>query len=190
MDHYIQQALLSKAKYSNSHTHSYKDGGGCIARCRPARQEQFWGSVSCTRTLPRADQGNRTSDLSITRCWLCPPEPQPSRSYGWQRKFQPLLRSCQRNCYTVSWWSCRRYSIFPCRDSGAEHLDDEFSVKLININRLITISQATYNPSAHCHGSSCRYRGSFVRANLIRNIWIFLVWSARLTIGLVKYIFS
>ena len=29
--------LLSKATYSNSHVHSYTNGGGC----RPAHQEQF-----------------------------------------------------------------------------------------------------------------------------------------------------
>ena len=59
----IKQTLLSKATYSNSYIHSYIDGGGCHARCPPAHQEQFGGSVSCLRTLGHADQGNRTSDL-------------------------------------------------------------------------------------------------------------------------------
>ena len=31
-----------------------------------------WGSVSCPKTLRHADQGNQTSDLLITRHWLCP----------------------------------------------------------------------------------------------------------------------
>ena len=30
------------------------------------------GSVSCSRTLQHADQGNRTSNLLITKRWLCP----------------------------------------------------------------------------------------------------------------------
>ena len=33
--------LLSEATYSNSYIHSYTDGGGCDAKCRPAHQEQF-----------------------------------------------------------------------------------------------------------------------------------------------------
>ena len=32
--------------------------------------KQFSGSVSCPRTHRHADQGNRTSDRLITRCWL------------------------------------------------------------------------------------------------------------------------
>ena len=31
-----------------------------------------WGSVSCPRTLQHADQGNWTSGLQITKCWLYP----------------------------------------------------------------------------------------------------------------------
>ena len=34
--------------------------------------EAVWGSVSCPRTLWHADQGNQTSELPITRCWLYP----------------------------------------------------------------------------------------------------------------------
>ena len=64
--------LLSKTTCSNSHIHSYIDAAGCHARCRPAHQEQLWGSVSCPRTLRHADQGNGTSDLLITRRWLYP----------------------------------------------------------------------------------------------------------------------
>ena len=30
------------------------------------------GSVSCPRTLRHAEQGNLTSDLLLTRCWLYP----------------------------------------------------------------------------------------------------------------------
>ena len=37
----IQWTLLSKETCSNSYIHSYTDGGGCHARCRPAHQEQF-----------------------------------------------------------------------------------------------------------------------------------------------------
>ena len=40
---------------------------GCHARCWPGHQEQFWGSVSSSRTLQHADQGNQTNDLPITR---------------------------------------------------------------------------------------------------------------------------
>ena len=31
-----------------------------------------WGSVSCQRTLQHADRGKWTSDVQITRHWLCP----------------------------------------------------------------------------------------------------------------------
>ena len=67
-------ANLSKVTYSNSYTHSYTDGGGCHAKCRPAHYGQFWGSVSCQMTRRHADQGNQTSDLLITRWWLYPPK--------------------------------------------------------------------------------------------------------------------
>lgn len=33
---YIYEMLVSKVTYSNSYWHSYTDGGGCPARCRPA----------------------------------------------------------------------------------------------------------------------------------------------------------
>lgn len=48
--------------FSRRPKHSYTDGGGCHARSRPAHQEQCWGSVSCSRPLRLADQGNLTSD--------------------------------------------------------------------------------------------------------------------------------
>ena len=35
------QTILCKATYSNSYIHSYTDGGGCHARCRPTHKEQF-----------------------------------------------------------------------------------------------------------------------------------------------------
>ena len=33
--------ILTKVIYSNSYVHSYTDGGGCHARCRPAHPKQF-----------------------------------------------------------------------------------------------------------------------------------------------------
>ena len=38
----------SFSSYHISYIHSYTDGGGCHAKCRPAHQEQFWGSVFWT----------------------------------------------------------------------------------------------------------------------------------------------
>ena len=42
--------------------HSYTDGGGCHARCRPAHQEQFG--------VQYLAQGHQTSDFLMTRHWL------------------------------------------------------------------------------------------------------------------------
>ena len=53
--------------YSNSYKHSYTDGGGCQARCKQALQEQFWGSVSCPRTLWHAEEKSRTGEVAQVR---------------------------------------------------------------------------------------------------------------------------
>ena len=72
---YIQQTV----QYSNSCKHSYVDDGGCHARCRPAHQEQFWGSEPCPRTLRHADQGNETNDLPITATLIAVSDPRTNK---------------------------------------------------------------------------------------------------------------
>ena len=70
---YLKVHLLAFCRIHTSqqvHIHLFTDGSGCHARCRPAHREQFRGSVSCPRTLRRADQGNWTIVLQITRRWL------------------------------------------------------------------------------------------------------------------------
>ena len=51
-----------------------------------------WGWVSCPRTLRHADpdQGNRTSDLPVTRCRLYP----PSTSAVWENSVDVKLQKC------------------------------------------------------------------------------------------------
>ena len=65
--HRLHFRVLSCCPKRLTNIHSHTDGGGCHARCRPARQEQFRVQC-CPRT--HADQVNRTSNLPITRCWL------------------------------------------------------------------------------------------------------------------------
>lgn len=52
--------------------------------------QAVWGSSSCSRTLPNADQGNRTSDLPITGRWLSP-WATATKLTGWQMLASYLL---------------------------------------------------------------------------------------------------
>ena len=54
--------------------HSYNHTPMAVAAMQGADHgsRAVWGSISRPRTLWHADQGNRTSDLPITRCWLYP----------------------------------------------------------------------------------------------------------------------
>lgn len=52
--------------------------------------QAVWGSSSCSRTLPNADQGYRTSDLLITGCWLSP-WATATKLTGWQMLASYLL---------------------------------------------------------------------------------------------------
>ena len=60
----FSRRFLSKVTYSNSYIHSHTDGGGCLARCRPALQEQF--EVQClyhdTSTCRPGDSNQRPSE--------------------------------------------------------------------------------------------------------------------------------
>ena len=64
--------LLSYAININSYIHAQITV--CMASMCGANSTSgaVLGSVSCPRTLQHADQGNRTSDLPITRHWLYP----------------------------------------------------------------------------------------------------------------------
>ena len=66
----IYQTPFSKVTYSHSNNHILM----AVAATQGANQHigAVWGSVSCPRALWHADQGNRTSDLPITKGWLCP----------------------------------------------------------------------------------------------------------------------
>ena len=66
--------------FTHSHTHSYTHG--CRAR-RTAHQEEFWGSVSCSRTLRHAASESQVSNQwpPNTKGLVLPPELQRPPNY-------------------------------------------------------------------------------------------------------------
>ena len=85
-----------------------------------------WGSVSCSRTLRHADQGNWTSNLLMTRRWLnpwstaitwaqcCPVRGQRKRELSFTLKPQRLKWSTPRPAKTTSVQTCRLLWVQVC----------------------------------------------------------------------------
>lgn len=60
----------------------------------------FWGSLSNPRTLRHARQGNRTSDLLVTRIWLYPQPHQPLLYQKRRVYFIAFLRAILKNTFS------------------------------------------------------------------------------------------